>query len=225
AGQVVRSEGPKTHLAKAGTPTMGGAMMLAAIAIATLLWGDLHNRFVWVVLIVTVAFGVIGFYDDYRKLALKDSCGLPARWKYFWQSVVGLGAALFLYYSAQVPAETALYVPLFKHVAVPLGAGFVVVGYFIIVGFSNAVNLTDGLDGLAIMPSVLIAGALAIFAYLAGNAVFSQCLGIPSIPGAGELALFCGALGGADLGFLWFNTCPALLFMGGAGELSLGDAV
>src|SRR5699024_7805244 len=205
--------------------TMGGVLMLAAIAVSTLLWGDLHNRYVWVVLAVTLAFGGIGFYDDYRKLALKDSRGLASRWKYFWQSVFGLLAALFLYYTAQTPAETALFVPLFKYVAIPLGFGFVALGYFMIVGFSNAVNLTDGLDGLATMPSVLIAGALAIFAYLAGNAVFSQYLGIPSIPGAGELALFCGALGGADLGFLWFNTCPALLFMGGAGELSLGDAV
>ncbi|HET7300709.1 MAG TPA: phospho-N-acetylmuramoyl-pentapeptide-transferase [Oleiagrimonas sp.] len=225
AGQVVRSDGPQTHLTKAGTPTMGGALILASIAIATLLWGDLHNRYVWVVLIVTLAFGGIGFYDDYKKLALKDSRGLASRWKYFWQSVFGLVAALFLYFSAHIPAETALYVPVFKHVAIPLGIGFVVLGYFIIVGFSNAVNLTDGLDGLAIMPSVLIAGALGIFAYLAGNAVFSQYLGIPSIPGAGELAIFCGALGGAGLGFLWFNTYPAQVFMGDVGALAIGAAL
>ncbi len=225
AGQVVRSDGPQTHLTKAGTPTMGGALILASIAIATLLWGDLHNRYVWLVLIVTLAFGAIGFYDDYRKLALKDSRGLASRWKYFWQSVFGLVAALFLYYTTKTPVETALFVPLFKQVAIPLGFGFVVLGYFMIVGFSNAVNLTDGLDGLAIMPSVLIAGALAIFAYLAGNAVFSQYLGIPSIPGAGELSIFCGALGGAGLGFLWFNTYPAQVFMGDVGALAIGAAL
>lgn len=225
AGQVVRSDGPQTHLTKAGTPTMGGALILASIAIATLLWGDLHNRYVWLVLIVTLAFGAIGFYDDYRKLALKDSRGLASRWKYFWQSVFGLLAALFLYYTTETPVETALFVPLFKQVAIPLGFGFVVLGYFMIVGFSNAVNLTDGLDGLAIMPSVLIAGALAIFAYLAGNAVFSQYLGIPSIPGAGELSIFCGALGGAGLGFLWFNTYPAQVFMGDVGALAIGAAL
>src|SRR5690625_4028629 len=225
AGQVVRSDGPQTHLTKAGTPTMGGAMILASIGIATVLWGDLHNRYVWVVLAVTLAFGGIGFYDDYRKLALKDSRGLASRWKYFWQSVFGLAAALFLYVTADVPAETALYVPFFKHVAIPLGFGFVVIGYFIIVGFSNAVNLTDGLDGLAIMPSVLVTGALGIFAYLAGNVVFSEYLGIPTIPGAGELAIFCGALGGSGLGFLWFNTYPAQVFMGDVGALAIGAAL
>ncbi|NII09902.1 phospho-N-acetylmuramoyl-pentapeptide-transferase [Oleiagrimonas sp. C23AA] len=225
AGQVVRSDGPQTHLSKAGTPTMGGAMILAAITVTTLLWADLHNRYVWVVLAVTLTFGVVGFYDDYKKLVLKDSRGLPARWKYFWQSVFGLGAALFLYHSATTLAETSLFVPLFKHVELPLGVGFIVIGYLMIVGFSNAVNLTDGLDGLAIMPSVLVAGALGIFAYLAGNAVFSQYLGIPSIPGAGELAIFCGALGGAGLGFLWFNTYPAQVFMGDVGALAIGAAL
>lgn len=225
AGQVVRDDGPQTHLTKAGTPTMGGALILASIAVSTLLWGDLGNRYVWVVLAVTLAFGAIGFYDDYRKLALKDSRGLASRWKYFWQSVFGLAAALFLFFTTQSPVETALFVPLFKQVAIPLGGGFVVLGYFMIVGFSNAVNLTDGLDGLAIMPSVLVAGALAIFAYLAGNAVFSQYLGIPSIPGAGELSIFCGALGGAGLGFLWFNTYPAQVFMGDVGALAIGAAL
>ena len=225
AGQVVRNDGPQSHLTKAGTPTMGGALILAAIAVATLLWADLHNRYVWVVLVVTLLFGGIGFYDDYRKLVLKDSRGLAARWKYLWQSLFGLGAALFLYNTASIPAETALYLPLFKHVAVPLGIGFVVIGYFIIVGFSNAVNLTDGLDGLAIMPTVLVAGALGIFSYLAGNAVFSQYLGIPAIPGAGELSIFCGALGGAGLGFLWFNTYPAQVFMGDVGALAVGAAL
>ncbi|MEZ2417389.1 phospho-N-acetylmuramoyl-pentapeptide-transferase [Luteibacter sp. RCC_6_2] len=225
AGQVVRSDGPQTHLAKAGTPTMGGLLILFAVGIATLLWADLGNRYVWVVLAVTVLFGAIGFYDDYRKLVLKDSRGLASRWKYFWQSVFGLGAAVFLYQTHQLPAEIALYVPLFKQVAIPLGVFFVVVGYFIIVGFSNAVNLTDGLDGLAIMPSVLVSGALGIFAYLAGNKLFSEYLGIPAIPGAGELAIFCSALAGAGLGFLWFNTYPAQVFMGDVGALAIGAAL
>lgn len=225
AGQVVRSDGPQTHLVKAGTPTMGGTLILFAVTISTLLWADLRNRYVWVVLGVMLAFGVIGFYDDYRKLVLKDSRGLASRWKYFWQSVFGLGAALILYYTHQLPAETALYVPLFKQVALPLGLAFVAIAYFIIVGFSNAVNLTDGLDGLAIMPSVLVSGALGVFAYLAGNRVFSEYLGIPSIPGAGEMAVYCGALAGAGLGFLWFNTYPAQVFMGDVGALAIGAAL
>ena len=222
AGQVVRSDGPQTHLSKAGTPTMGGTLILAAIVAATLVWGDLESRYLWVVLLVTLACGAIGFYDDYRKLVLKDPHGLPARWKYLAQSVVGLAAALFLFHTADVPAATALYVPLFKHVAIPLGGGFVVVAYLWIVGFSNAVNLTDG---LAIMPAVLVTAALGAFAYLAGNAVFSTYLGIPSIPGAGELAVFCGALTGAGLGFLWFNTYPAQVFMGDVGALAIGSAI
>ncbi|MEO6968860.1 MAG: phospho-N-acetylmuramoyl-pentapeptide-transferase [Rhodanobacteraceae bacterium] len=224
-GQVIRGDGPQSHLSKAGTPTMGGALILAAIGTSTLLWGDLRNRYVWTVLIVTLAFGAIGFYDDYRKLVLRDSSGLPARWKYLLQSLVGLAAALFLFYTADVPAATSLYLPLFKQVAHPLGFAFVVIGYFWIVGFSNAVNLTDGLDGLAIMPSVLVAGALGVFAYLAGNAVFSGYLGIPAIPGAGELAIFCGALTGAGLGFLWFNTYPAQVFMGDIGALAIGASL
>ncbi|GLQ47250.1 phospho-N-acetylmuramoyl-pentapeptide-transferase [Dyella lipolytica] len=225
AGQVVRKDGPQTHLSKAGTPTMGGVMILLAVAVATLLWADLANRYIWLVLAVLLCFGVIGFYDDYRKLVLKDSRGLASRWKYFWQSVFGVGAAWFLYHSATLPAETALFVPLFKHVAVPLGVFFIVIAYFMIVGFSNAVNLTDGLDGLAIMPTVLVSGALGIFAYLAGNKVFSEYLGIPAIPGAGELAIFCGALSGAGLGFLWFNTYPAQVFMGDVGALAIGAAL
>jgi phospho-N-acetylmuramoyl-pentapeptide-transferase len=225
AGQVVRKDGPQTHLSKAGTPTMGGVMILLAVTIATLLWADLANRYVWLVLAVLLCFGAIGFYDDYRKLVLKDSRGLASRWKYFWQSVFGLGAAWFLYHSAILPAETALFVPVFKHVAVPLGVFFIVIAYFMIVGFSNAVNLTDGLDGLAIMPTVLVSGALGIFAYLAGNKVFSEYLGIPAIPGAGELAIFCGALSGAGLGFLWFNTYPAQVFMGDVGALAIGAAL
>ena len=195
AGQVIRSDGPQTHLTKAGTPTMGGALILAAIFVATLLWADLRNGYVWVVLFVLASFGLIGFVDDYRKLVLKDSRGLPARWKYLLQSVFGVAAAWWLYDTARVPAATELIVPFFKNVAVPLGAGlFIAIAYFWIVGFSNAVNLTDGLDGLAIMPSVLVASALGIFAYVAGNAVFSQYLQVPSIPGAGELAIICAAL-------------------------------
>ncbi|MGA0586800.1 phospho-N-acetylmuramoyl-pentapeptide-transferase [Dyella sp. KRB-257] len=225
AGQVVRSDGPQTHLAKAGTPTMGGVMILLSVVIATVLWADLHNRYVWVVLAVTLGFGAIGFYDDYCKIVLRDSRGLASRWKYFWQSVFGLIAAWFLFHTAQLPAETALYVPLFKQVAIPLGALFVVLAYFMIVGFSNAVNLTDGLDGLAIMPTVLVSGALGMFAYLAGNKVFSEYLGIPSIPGAGELSIYCGALAGAGLGFLWFNTYPAQVFMGDVGALAIGAAL
>lgn len=225
AGQVVRKDGPQSHLSKAGTPTMGGVMILLAVAVATLLWADLHNRYVWIVLAVLVSFGAIGFYDDYKKLVLKDSRGLASRWKYFWQSVFGLAAAWFLFHTADLPAETALYVPLFKQVALPLGLFFVVVAYFMIVGFSNAVNLTDGLDGLAIMPTVLVSGALGVFAYLAGNKVFSEYLGIPSIPGAGELAIVCGALSGAGLGFLWFNTYPAQVFMGDVGALAIGAAL
>jgi phospho-N-acetylmuramoyl-pentapeptide-transferase len=225
AGQVVRKDGPQTHLSKAGTPTMGGVMILFSVAIATLLWADLQNRYVWIVLAVLVSFGAIGFYDDYRKLVLKDSRGLASRWKYFWQSVFGIGAALFLYHTAASTAEIALYVPLFKHVALQLGLFYIVIAYLMIVGFSNAVNLTDGLDGLAIMPTVLVSGALGVFAYLAGNKVFSEYLGIPSIPGAGELSVLCGALSGAGLGFLWFNTYPAQVFMGDVGALAIGAAL
>jgi phospho-N-acetylmuramoyl-pentapeptide-transferase len=239
AGQVIRSDGPQSHLTKAGTPTMGGALIIGSIATATLLWADLRNRYVWLVLAATIAFGAIGFYDDYKKLVLKDSRGLAARWKYFWQSVFGLGIACFLYFTADTPAATTLYLPLIKHAQVPLAppadwggiavwlgaAAFIAVTYFIVVGFSNAVNLTDGLDGLAIMPSVLVATALGVFAYLAGNKVFSEYLGIPAIPGAGELAIFCSALAGAGLGFLWFNTYPAQVFMGDIGALAIGAAL
>ncbi|HEX7768447.1 MAG TPA: phospho-N-acetylmuramoyl-pentapeptide-transferase, partial [Dokdonella sp.] len=234
--------GPQSHLAKAGTPTMGGALIIGSIAVSTLLWADLRNRYVWLVLGVTIAFGAIGFYDDYKKLVLKDSRGLAARWKYFWQSVFGLAVALFLYFTADTPAATTFYLPLVKQVQIPLGhladvagaspwlaglgaAAFVALAYFMVVGFSNAVNLTDGLDGLAIMPSVLVATALGVFAYLAGNKVFSEYLGIPAIPGAGELAIFCASLAGAGLGFLWFNTYPAQVFMGDVGALAIGAAL
>jgi phospho-N-acetylmuramoyl-pentapeptide-transferase len=224
-GQRVRSDGPQTHLTKAGTPTMGGALILAAIVAATLLWADLSNRFVWVVLLVTAAFGLIGFWDDYLKLVVGNTRGLIARYKYFWQSVAGLGAAVALYVTAQAPADTTLYVPFFKHVVIPLGVMFIPLAYFVIVGSSNAVNLTDGLDGLAIMPSVLVAGALGVFAYASGNAVFSNYLGIPYIAGAGEVLVICAAIFGAGLGFLWFNTYPAQVFMGDIGALALGAAL
>ena len=224
-GQRVRSDGPQSHLSKAGTPTMGGALILAAIVAATLLWADLANRFVWVVLLVTIAFGLIGFWDDYLKLVVGDSRGLIARYKYFWQSIAGLGAAIVLYVTAQSPADTTLYVPFFKHFVVPLGVLFIPLTYFVIVGSSNAVNLTDGLDGLAIMPSVLVAGALGVFAYASGNVVFSNYLGIPYLAGAGEVLVICTAIFGAGLGFLWFNTYPAQVFMGDIGALALGAAL
>ena len=224
-GQTVREDGPQSHLSKAGTPTMGGALILIVILVTTLLWGDLTSRHIWVVLSVTAAFGIIGWADDYLKIARKNSAGLVARWKYFWQSVVGLSAAVFLFTAAELPAETALIVPFFKEVAIPLGAGFVLLSYLMIVGMSNAVNLTDGLDGLAILPTVMVGAALGLIAYVAGNTEFSAYLQIPYIPGAGELAVFCGALIGAGLGFLWFNTYPAQIFMGDVGALALGAAL
>jgi phospho-N-acetylmuramoyl-pentapeptide-transferase len=225
-GQAVRQDGPQTHLVKTGTPTMGGVLILIAIAITTLLWGDLANRYVWVVLIVTLGFGAIGWYDDWRKVVYRDPKGLPGRWKYFWQSVLGLAVAVYLSWSSTVPAQMELIVPFFKTVTYPLGAiGFITLTYLVIVGTSNAVNLTDGLDGLAIMPAVMIAGALAIFAYVAGSSVFAKYLLMPYIPGAGELAIFLGAMAGAGLGFLWFNAYPAEVFMGDVGALALGGAL
>jgi phospho-N-acetylmuramoyl-pentapeptide-transferase len=224
-GQRVRSDGPQSHLSKAGTPTMGGALILVAIVAATLLWAELSNRFVWIVLAVTVAFGLIGFWDDYLKLVVGDSRGLVARYKYFWQSVAGLGAAIALYLTAKTPVETTLIVPFVKHFVLPLGPLFIVLSYFVIVGSSNAVNLTDGLDGLAIMPSVLVAGALGVFAYASGNVVFANYLAIPYVAGAGEVLVICSAIFGAGLGFLWFNTYPAQVFMGDIGALALGAAL
>ncbi len=224
-GQTVRDDGPQTHLSKAGTPTMGGALILAAITIATLLWGDLENRFVWTVLLTTIGFGLVGWVDDYRKLIYKDPKGLASRWKYFWQSVIGLVAASYLFLSAQSPLETTLIIPFFKNVAISMGLFYIVFTYFVIVGTSNAVNLTDGLDGLAILPTVLVAGALGVFAYLTGNINFSEYLSIPYVPGTGELIIFCGAIAGAGLGFLWFNTYPAQVFMGDVGALGLGAAL
>ena len=204
---------------------MGGALILASITISTLLWADLSNRYVWIVLLVTVFFGAIGWVDDYRKVVEKNSRGLPGRWKYFWQSVFGLAAAFVLYFTAQTPAETALIVPFLKDISIPLGAGFIVLTYLVIVGTSNAVNLTDGLDGLAILPTVLVGGALGIFAYASGHVSFAQYLFIPYVPGVGELIIFCCALVGAGLGFLWFNTYPAQVFMGDVGALALGAAL
>ena len=225
-GQVIREEGPQTHFKKAGTPTMGGLLILVAILASTLLWADLRNRFVWVVLGVTALFGLVGFWDDYLKLIKKNSKGLIARYKYFWQSVGGLVAALVLWYTAKSPADTTLYLPFLKNFALPLGfVGFVVLTYLMIVGMSNAVNLTDGLDGLAIMPAVMVAAALGVFAYASGNAVFASYLAIPAVPQAGELLIVCAALVGAGLGFLWFNTYPAQVFMGDIGALALGAAL
>jgi phospho-N-acetylmuramoyl-pentapeptide-transferase len=225
-GQTVRDDGPASHLKKQGTPTMGGALLLVAISAGTIAWADLSSRLVWVVLLVTLAFGCIGFYDDYLKLVVGNSRGLAPRWKYLWQSLVGLSAALVLWSSATSAAETAAYLPLFKNVIVPLNSvAFVAIAYFVIVGSSNAVNLTDGLDGLAILPAVMVAGALGVFAYASGNANFATYLLIPHIPGAGELMIFCATLVGAGLGFLWFNSYPAQVFMGDVGALALGAAL
>jgi phospho-N-acetylmuramoyl-pentapeptide-transferase len=247
-GQAVRDDGPQTHLTKAGTPTMGGALVLVSIAVTTVLWADWSNRFVWVVLMVTLGFGAIGWVDDYRKVVHRNPKGLSAREKYFWQSVIGLVAAVYLAFvvptanvtqawslfvqwvtsgfATDLPAKADLIVPFFKNIAYPLGVvGFILVTYFVIVGTSNAVNLTDGLDGLAILPAVMVGGALGIFAYVAGHAVYAKYLLFPYIPGAGELAVFCGALVGAGLGFLWFNAYPAEVFMGDVGALALGAAL
>lgn len=221
-GQVVREDGPQTHLKKAGTPTMGGALILLCIGLSTLLWVDLTNHYIWVVLTVTMGFGLVGWVDDYRKLVLKNSRGLPAKWKFFWQSVVGLGAAAYLYTTADAPAHTQLVVPFFKDIIINLGWAFPVFVFLVVVGSSNAVNLTDGLDGLAIMPTVMVAAALGVFAYASGNVSYAQYLGIPYVPQAGEVAVFCGAMVGAGLGFLWFNAYPAQVFMGDVGALGLG---
>ena len=224
-GQSVRNDGPESHYQKAGTPTMGGTLILVGIATSTLLWGDLGNSYIWVALLVTMTYGIIGFIDDYKKVKLGNSDGLSARAKYFWQSVIALTAAIYLFKTAQVPAETQFIVPFFKEVVVDMGWTYVVLTYFVIVGTSNAVNLTDGLDGLAILPTVMVAGALAIFAYLTGHVMFADYLAIPFIPKAGELIVFCAALVGAGLGFLWFNAYPAMVFMGDVGALALGAAL
>ncbi len=224
-GQPVRADGPDTHLLKTGTPTMGGTLILTAIAVSTLLWADLGNLYVWIVLFVTLSFGAIGFVDDYKKLILQDPAGISARQKLFWQSLAAIIAAIALYVTATSEVQTSLLIPYFKDLALPLGVFQVVVTYFFIVGFSNAVNLTDGLDGLAIMPTVLVGGALGLFAWVTGNVNFSSYLGIPYVAGTGEILVFCTALAGAGLGFLWFNTYPAQVFMGDIGALSLGAAL
>ena len=247
-GQAVRNDGPQSHLTKAGTPTMGGALVLLSILITTLLWADLSNRFVWVVLVVTFGFGAIGWVDDYRKVVKNNPKGLAPRAKFFWQSLIGLAAATYLAFavsapstakvleffqawvgsgfSMSLPPNADLIVPFFKNVAYPLGVfGFITLSYFVIVGTSNAVNLTDGLDGLAIMPAVMVAGGLAVFAMVLGRVDYSRYLLFPYIPGAAELTVFCGALVGAGLGFLWFNAYPADVFMGDVGALSLGAAL
>jgi phospho-N-acetylmuramoyl-pentapeptide-transferase len=247
-GQAVRADGPQTHLTKTGTPTMGGALLLIGIGVSTLLWADLANRFVWAVLIVTLGFGWIGWIDDYRKVVHRNPKGMSAREKYFWQSLIGLAAAVYLAFAVpaqsneeavrlvvewftsglqiDLPPRSDLIVPFFKTVSYPLGVfGFIALSYLVIVGTSNAVNLTDGADGLAILPAVLVGAALGIFAYVAGNAVFARYLLMPFVPGAGELTVFCGAIAGAGLAFLWFNAYPAQVFMGDVGALALGGAL
>ena len=224
-GQTIRDDGPKSHLSKAGTPTMGGALILLSITVSTLLWGNLENKYVWATLLVTLAFGVIGWIDDYRKVVEKNSRGLPARWKYFWQSALAIVAGIYLFATAPTSAETSLIIPFFKDVIIELGIFYIVLSYFVIVGASNAVNLTDGLDGLAILPTVMVGAALGLCAYLAGNVNYSDYLSIPYVLGAGELVVFSGALVGAGVGFLWFNTYPAQVFMGDVGSLALGAAL
>jgi phospho-N-acetylmuramoyl-pentapeptide-transferase len=247
-GQAVRTDGPQTHLIKSGTPTMGGVLILIAIGISTLLWSDLSNRFVWPVLVVTLGFGAIGWVDDYRKVVYKDPKGMASREKYFWQSLIGIAAALYLAFSVSgatnakvlelflawvrsgfsldLPPKADLIVPFFKTISYPLGVwGFIALTYFVIVGTSNAVNLTDGLDGLAIMPTVMVGSALGLIAYLTGSVTYAKYLFIPHIPGAGELIIFCGAMAGAGLAFLWYNAHPAQVFMGDVGALALGGAL
>ncbi|VVD88521.1 phospho-N-acetylmuramoyl-pentapeptide-transferase [Pandoraea terrigena] len=247
-GQAVRTDGPQTHLVKSGTPTMGGVLILIGITVATLLWADLSNRFIWIVLTVTLGFGIIGWIDDYRKVVYKDPRGMSSREKYFWQSIIGLFAATYLAFSVSetsnlkvfelfiswvrngfplnLPPKADFIVPFFKTMSYPLGVfGFIALTYFVIVGSSNAVNLTDGLDGLVIMPVVLVGAALGVFAYVMGNVVYSKYLLFPHIPGAGELLVFCSAMSGAGLAFLWFNTHPAQVFMGDVGALALGGAL
>ena len=247
-GQAVRDDGPQTHLVKKGTPTMGGALILLVLGLSTLLWADLDNRFIWIVLLVTFGFGWIGWVDDYRKVVHRDPQGMPAREKYFWQSLIGVLAAVWLAFAVpaqsnsealnlflrwvesgldmDLPPRADLIVPFFKNVAYPLGVlGFMILSYFVIVGTSNAVNLTDGADGLATMHTVMVGSALGVFAYVTGHAVFAKYLLIPHVPGAGELTVFCGALAGAGLAFLWFNAYPAQVFMGDVGALALGGAL
>ena len=224
-GQMVRDDGPKTHLSKAGTPTMGGVLIILAVTVSCLLWGDLRQSSLWLVLLVTISFGLVGWVDDYRKLVLKNSKGLSSRRKLFWQSLIAIAAVLYLYLNASMPIHTQLTVPFFKSCLINLGPLFPVLAYFVIVGSSNAVNLTDGLDGLAIMPIVMVAGALGVFSYVSSNAVYAHYLSIPFVPNTGELTIFCSSILGAGLGFLWYNSYPAQMFMGDVGSLSLGAAL
>src|SRR5688500_17196832 len=225
-GQAVRDDGPQTHLIKTGTPTMGGALILVAVVVTRRLWPDLSNRYVWIVQLTTLGVAGVGWVDDWRKVVHRNPKGLSARSKFAWQSLIAVVAVAYLTYSTKLPQQTELIVPFFKTIAIPLGTlGFVILGYFVVVGTSNAVNLTDGLDGLAIMPTVMIASALAVFAYVSGHAVFSKYLGFPLISGASELAVLCGAMAGAGLAFLWFNAYPAEVFMGDVGALALGAAL
>ena len=224
-GQMVRDDGPKSHLLKAGTPTMGGVLIIFALTVSCLLWGDLRQANLWLVLLVTISFGLVGWVDDYRKLVLKNSRGLPGRWKYFWQSVIACIAVLYLYFDSSIPIHTQLTIPFFKNCLINLGPMFLVLAYFVIVGSSNAVNLTDGLDGLAIMPIVMVAGALGVFAYVSSNAVYAHYLSIQYVPNTGELTIFCASILGAGLGFLWYNSYPAQIFMGDVGSLALGAAL
>ena len=225
AVQPIREDGPVTHLPKAGTPTMGGVLILTAIVVSTVLWSDLENPFVWIVLFVTISFGLIGYVDDYRKLIMQNPAGISAKQKLFWQSASALIAGIGLYMVANDEVNTSLLIPYFKDLSLPLGPFQILVTFIFIVGFSNAVNLTDGLDGLAIMPTVLVGGALGVFAYVTGNINFAEYLSIPYVAGTGEIMVFCAALAGAGLGFLWFNTYPAQVFMGDIGALSLGAAL
>ncbi len=224
-GQPIRDDGPVTHLDKAGTPTMGGTLILIAIAVSTILWVDLTNRYSWLALIVMLLFGLVGFVDDYKKLIEKNPKGLSAKHKYFWQSLIGFGAASYLYFTATAPVDTDYILPFVKNFSLSIGIFYIFFTYIVVVGSSNAVNFTDGLDGLAILPTVMVAGGLGIFAYLTGHSVFSDYLSIPYIAGAGELVVFCGAIVGAGLGFLWFNTYPAQVFMGDVGALALGASL
>jgi phospho-N-acetylmuramoyl-pentapeptide-transferase len=224
-GQMVRDDGPKTHLSKAGTPTMGGILILTAVLVSCLLWGDLRQPALLLVMLVTAGFGLIGWVDDYRKVIQKNSKGLAGRWKYFWQSIIALIALVYLYFSPGIPINSELTVPFLKNLFIDLGPLFFLFAYLVIVGFSNAVNLTDGLDGLAIMPIVMVAGALGVFAYASSNALFAHYLGIPFVPNTGELTIFCSALVGAGLGFLWYNSYPAQVFMGDVGSLPLGASL
>lgn len=225
-GQAIRQCGPQTHLVKSGTPTMGGTLILLTIILSTLLWGNLGNVYIWILLIVLLGTGALGFYDDWRKVVYKDPNGVSARFKMLWQSTIALGAGIFLFYYAEQTSTSEFIIPFFKHFAYPLGGiGFVILTYFVIVGTSNAVNLTDGLDGLAAFPVVLVAGGLAIFAYATGHIQFSHYLQLPYVPGANEVVIFCAAMCGACLGFLWFNAYPAQVFMGDVGALALGAAL